>query len=263
MAIDTLDKLIAGFQAPIPILKASQTAKAAGTWHSLFLAAGQPGASSTPATGSGAIPTSATAGALAFTNPVSGNSYLARFEGAASTVETLILYDRLWHRSGLAGNITTSQTVNSTALTRPDDNGEKVELWGEVYSVMGATAATFTATYTDQDGNASQSASYAMPASALVVGQMFPFSLAAGDNGVRSVQSIILSASTGGAGNFGLTLLRRVASIPLTLANIGMTQDAPSLGMPQIYNDACLALMVLCSTTNTGQIQGSIVLAQG
>lgn len=245
-------------------LKASQTAEGAGTWHSLWKAAGYPGAGSNPVTGSGDVPTKSTAGAFPFTNPGGANlGYLGRIAVAASTAGTLILYDRLWHSSGLVGNVITSQTVNSLALTRPDALGTDVELWGEIYTAIGATAATLTATYTDQDGNAGNSATYPHPANAESVGQMFPFLLAAGDTGVRSVQSVQWSVSTGTAGNFGLVLLRRVAEIPLVMVNVAQMQNAIAVGMPCIYAEACLALMVHCSATNTGQIQGALAIIEG
>jgi hypothetical protein len=86
---------------------------------------------------------------------------------------------------------------------------------------------------------------------------MVPFVLAAGDTGVRALASLQLSISTGTAGDFGLTLLRRVAEIPITLANIPIIMDLFSLGKPKIETDACLAMMIQCTTTTTGQILGS------
>jgi len=136
-------------------------------------------------------------------------------------------------------------------------------LWGEVYTAMGATASVFTATYTDSTGGGPKSATYSMPANALAVGQMFPFLLAAGDTGVRTVSQVQLSISTGTAGDFGLVLLRRVAEIGCPVINTSVAQDAFSLGMPQLYSGACLALMVLCTEVATGQWQGSVEFIQG
>jgi hypothetical protein len=44
---------------------------------------------------------------------------------------------------------------------------------------------------------------------------------------------------------------------------VGDIFDVFFLGMPRIYDDACLATMVMCSTTTSGIIQGSILLGQG
>jgi hypothetical protein len=80
---------------------------------------------------------------------------------------------------------------------------------------------------------------------------------------VRAVASFTASVSSGTAGDIGITLVRRIAEIPLMLANVAQAFDAFSLGLPRIYDGSCLALMVQCSTTNTGLIQGSLALAQG
>jgi hypothetical protein len=240
--------------------KAAVTPKAAGSWHSLWTAAGQPGAGAAQGSVNGAVPTSATPGSFVFTNPLTGNSYLGKFSVAGAATGTLILYDRLWHDSGLSATLTTSQAITQPALTRPDALGADVELWAEIYTATTA-AATATATYTDQDGNASQSATAAIIA-ASVAGQMFPFSLAAGDTGVRSVQSVQLSGSMT-AGAWGLTLLRRLAEIPISLAGVGNVYDTIALGMPRIYDSACLALMLMASGTTFGPVMGGIDIIQG
>jgi len=92
---------------------------------------------------------------------------------------------------------------------------------------------------------------------------MIPFALAAGDTGVRSVQSVTLSATTGTAGDFGLTINRRVAIIGLPSGGIGDTLNIFSLGMPRIYDNACLALLCNTSTTTTGQIFFELQIIQG
>lgn len=265
MAITTQDGLVAALAVAqkYGFRKASATTEGAGTWHSLWALAGQPGAGAAAGSVNGAITTSATAGAIPYVNPGGGNTgYVGRWSAAAGTIGTLILYDRLWHNSALVGNVTTAQAIVPPSLTRAT-TGEGVELWGEVYTAMGATATTMTATYTNQAGTGSRSATYTMPANALSVGQMFPFALQTGDTGVRSVQSIILSASTGTAGNFGLTLLKRIAEIPIVAANGGGVLDFFGLGGGVLEASSCLAMMVLCSATNSGEIQAGLSIIEG
>lgn len=265
MAITTDDGFFAGMAGAQRMLfqKASQTAEGAGTWHSLWKAAGYPGAGSTPST-TAAVPTDATAGAFPFTNPSGGPlSYMGLAAAACSTVGTIIIYDRLMHVSGLSGTQTTTDTaVSNTALTRYTD-GIGVEAWGEVYSAIGATGATLNIRYTDQDGNTNQVGTYTHPANAESVGQMFPFNLAAGDTGVRAVTNYHWSVSTGTAGDFGITLIKRLATIPISIVNIATIMNAIDIGMPRIYDDACIGIMVQASTTNTGQINGYFDIIQG
>ena len=266
MAITTMDQLVAALPGQHRhILKASQTGEGAGSWHSLWLATGQPGAGATPAAGDGAIPTNATAGAIPMVNPGGGNKlYLGRFVAGSSSAGTLILFDMLWHNSGFVGNSVAAQTIATPpVLTRPDANGDDVELWGQVYTAMGATASVFTATYVDSGGGIGNLATYSMPANALSVGQVFPFLLADGDTGVRTVSQVQLSISTGTAGNFGLILLRRLAEIPCSSANIMGAMDTFALGMPEIYADACLTMMFLCTAAATGSCQGAVDMIEG
>jgi hypothetical protein len=80
---------------------------------------------------------------------------------------------------------------------------------GEIYTAVGATARTFTITYTDPDNNAG----IVSPATSVFGGtgdreaaRVFDIPLAAGDKGLKAVESVTLSASTGTAGNWGITL---------------------------------------------------------
>lgn len=272
MAITTLDGAIAGLVAPREFYKASATAEGAGTFHSLWLTAGQPGAGVAPplfSAGSGYTCSNATQGSIPFTDPGGGSeTELFKLAGAGATAGTLILYDRLWTCSGfstvsvLAQNVTTPGTIpsrdaNGAAL------GDGVELWGEVYTAPGATAANWTCTYTNQAGTAGRTAVYAHPANAETVGQMFRWPLQAGDYGVRAPASFQASVSSGTAGSIGITLMRRLATLPLAAPNIAQVLDMAALGMPRLYNGTCLALMALCSTTSTGIVTGDVIWTQG
>ena len=262
MAIVSLDQLLAASNQLKSFGKVSMTAKAAGTFQSLWTAAGLPAAGANPASLAMVIPTSATVGALSFVNPATGLSYISKISSSQQTIGTLILYDRIAHSSGLNGTLTTAQAVNGAALTR-HTTGEDVELFLEVYAATGATASNVTISYTNSAGVAGRTT----PAIAMqvtpVAGQMLPIPLQAGDTGIQSVQSVTLSASTATAGNFGITLVKRIAEIPITVAGTGVVLDPFALGFPQIENNACLSMMVVTSTTSTGFVTGTINIAQG
>lgn len=268
MAI-TNDAIAAALAATVEldINKASTTSKGAGTWHSLWKAAGLPVAGANPplfSAGSGYVPTAATAGAWSYTNPTSpAKKYIAQVEAIGTVVGTIIVYDRLWACSGFSSVTTTAQSITTPGTITARDAiggnaGVGVEVWGEVYTAPGATAATWTVSYTNAAGTAGQSATYAHPASAEVVGQMVPFVMPTA--GVQSVQSFTASVSSGTAGDIGITLLRRIAKIPITTANIGQVLDYVSLGLPQVFDNSCIALQVQCSATTTGQLLGGFKL---
>jgi hypothetical protein len=240
--------------------EASLTAKT-GILQSLWSAGGNPGAGATPPTGSGAVPTSLTAGAVPFVNPSGANTmYLARMMATSSSNATLVLYDRVVHTSGLSGTVTTAQTVNTTPVTR-NAGSNNVGAFLEWYTATGSTATTATVTYTNQSGTAGMVGTVILPGS-VVAAETYPILLASGDTSVLSVQTVTLSVSTGSAGNFGVTLANRVCSIPL-LANLGQILNYAALGLPIVQPSACLAYHLLPSTTSTGTILTELTLAQG
>jgi hypothetical protein len=262
MAITSENGLIAAMaSAQFQDTYEASVSTATGQFQSLWQAGGNPGAGAIPATGSGAVPTSATAGAVPFVNPSGANTmYLARMMATASNNGTLVLYDRVVHTSGLSGTVTTAQTVNTVAITRNPANSD-TGAWLEWYATTGATAATATVSYTNQSGVTGRAGTAAIPAST-PAGRTIPVILQSGDTGVQSVQNVTLSVSTGTAGNFGVTLSNRVCSIPL-LANLGQNFNYAALGLPIVQPNACLAYHLLPSTTTSGTILTELTLAQG
>lgn len=260
MAISTESALIAALPGQQkPFIKTGGTGKGAGLYHSMWTTTGLPGAGAAAGSINGAIPTSATNGTIAFTNPTGGQlSYLARLACSSTQQAHITLYDRLWHDSAFSATLTTSQAVTQPALTRYT-TGAGVELWVEIYTATTNTA-TATITYTNSAGTASRSTTVVIPA-ATVAGQMVPVPLQAGDAGVRSVQSAQLSA-TMAAGNWGLTLMSDIASFPVN-ANSGVVLNAYDLGMPTIEDNAALVFMCLLSSTTVPQITGELNISQG
>ncbi|MGL5735550.1 MAG: hypothetical protein ACRCYS_11850 [Beijerinckiaceae bacterium] len=214
------------------------------------------------------MPTKATVGAFPFTNAATdGNLALLKLAAQGVTAGTLIAYDRVWACSGFGTVITTAQNVitpGALPSSRDPNSGLDVEAWGEVYTAPGATGATWTLTGVDGNANAARTWTYTHPANAESVGQMFPFLPGGGSpasvSGMEQLTSFTASATSGTAGDIGVTLLRRLASVPLTAANIGTAMDALLTGLPTVFNDSCIAFMVQCSTTNTGFLLGEVVI---
>ncbi len=263
MAITTLDGIIASVSQHKSFGKASMTAKAAGTFQSLWTAAGLPTAGVTPNSTTAIIPTSATAGALTFVNPTAGAlTYLCKLSNTQQTIGTLLVYDRLAHSSNLNGTLATAQTVGGSALTRYT-TGNDVELFLECYTPTGATQVNVTVSYTNQAGTAGRTSVSSPFWATPVAGQMLPIPLQSGDTGVRSVESVTLSATTATAGSFGITLVKRLCEAPVVLASGGIVLDPFALGMPDIQDNACIVFAMICSTTSTGFVTGTLDLNQG
>lgn len=260
--MDTLVNALSRSESNL-FLKSNFTSEGAGLWHSLWIVAGAPTVGAAPGNINGVIPTDATTGAFSFTNATgTDNSYIGYLSASSTTAGSLTLYDRLWHSSGMSGTQTVSTGITPASLTRYT-TGEGVEMWGEIYTPIGTTAATLTVQFTNQAGTTAQSATYAHPANAEATGQMFPFILPSGSSGVRAPTNYIWSTSTLTAGNFGLTLMKRLVTIPLNLANKPEAFDAISCGVREIVDDACLAFMVQCSATAMGIISGELSIAEG
>lgn len=266
MAITSLDGLITALCATSAqsfVLQKSFTNQAAGAWHSLWTMAGQPGAAANPSSGVGGdVPTSSTAGAYPFTNPTSpALTYLARLSASLTGQGTLILYDRLWQNSGLSATSLTAQTVSSVALTRPDANGAQAEAWFQVYAVMGAGSTAPTISYTDQSGNTGNTGTLQGFATTAAAGRTFPFSLAAGDTGVRAIATYT-NGATMTSGTFGLVIRRRLAAVITTASNSGALVDPLTGGLPTIPDNACLEFVYQGGTV-TNVAYGGFTLAQG
>jgi hypothetical protein len=267
MAITTLDGAIAGMQYPRTFAKAVTGTMVAGRPHSLFYLAGAPGAAVANTAGLSGAALTTYAGQIPFTNPVLGNTYLARFQGQATIAGTLVLADRLWHNSGLVVTTTTAQTITSAAFPARDVagtiNGDGVRIGLEVSTATGAGAATPTISYTNQAAAAGKAGAMEVAyAASSIAGTFYPFTLAAGDTGVKSVESCTLGVSMT-SGTIHLVAYRELARLELTSANIPNAIDALTSGFPRLFNDTVPFIFFIPSTTTTSNISGSVVYTQG
>lgn len=221
-----------------------------GNFVSLWAVAGNPAAGATP--GAAAAPTSATTGALMpFADPAASNfAHLLAIELAAQTgFGPHYLYDRLVHAGGLVGNVTTLQSLAAQAITRGDTTGKDVVGFLEIYTQLGGTPTTATVTYTNSAGTGGRTSSVAITATARA-GRLFPIGLQDGDLGIKSVESVQFAASTGTAGNFGVTLARRISAIPMRQATDVASRVGLDGGYPLITAGSCLWLVAMASSAN-------------
>ena len=270
MAITTLNGVIAGARAPEDILKAQAgQLEAVGVWLSLAYTSGQPGQAVGPTPGLAGAALTTYPGQIPFTNPAAGEStYVSRLVASASQAGTLRLYDRLWHNSGVNVSTTTAQTISSVAWPARDRagsvNGVGVGFGLEVQVATsnGAAVTTITASYTSSDGTAGRTATMtSFPASANA-GTFVPFSLQAGDVGVRSIQSITLGTSLLG-GTIHLVAYRTLATLPLPQIGVAAELNAVTGGMPQLYNDTVPFLLWMSNNVTGPNIFGQLSYAQG
>lgn len=271
MTITTRDGLIdaLGNNADrIVIDKASLANAVAGQFFSLWTATGVPGAGSAPT--SAAVCTKALTGALGFTNPTSPvASYLAWLAlQTGNSVTNLEIHDRLAHMGGLSGTVTTSQGALSLVTTDPganrrgDSNYSDVQWWLEVYSAMGSTAVNATVAVTYNDDSTGSLTAFSLAATPRQ-GRLYPLVPVSAGKFIKAVTGVTLSATTGTAGNFGITATRSRTSVAMPLLNKTETFDWATLGLPKIEDDSCLMMLMLCGTTSTGTVRGQGKIAHG
>ena len=274
--IDNLVKALGNNSSRIVLDKASIASQTAISYCSLWRATGQPG--------QGAIPTvvatcnNTTVGTIGFNQQMSpSTSYGAYLEIATSNAAmTMELHDRLAKMGGLNGTLTTAQSVNldlNTLLAtdnigkrKGDANYSDVLWWLEWYTATGGTAVTATIAVTYNDGTTGNLSVISLagirPASHMIpLNSLIPS--AQSGKFIRGIVSVTLSATTGTAGNFGVTVTRPRMTLSSPFANFKFIADWAQLGLPEIYNSSAIFPIVFTSTTSTGTVRGGGKIAHG
>lgn len=130
---------------------------------------------------------------------------------------------------------------------------------------MGAGTPNITISYTNQAGVAGRTMPVTVSAlTASIAGHIIhsdpsankyaPFlPLQAGDTGIRSIQTITLSA-TMTSGTLAIVLCKPIQSIPITIASVAsernLMNQLPSL--PKIEDDACLSFLQFAGAATAG-----------
>lgn len=264
MTIATIDDIAAALAASkthFQFNKLLSAPKAIGTFHSAWMATGFPGpgvASPVYTAGSGYTASAATTGALnlGYVN-ASVQNWLPRLSGSASLALTLIIADRLWSCSGMGFAASTYTVTTPGSLpARITDSGVGCELWVEQFATAGAASGTLTANYLNT-ASASKSGVIAAVQSAPLIGQMQQVPLAAGDSGISQLTSVVNNA-TWTSGSWGMTILKRLAEIPIVAPGIGANMDWAALGLPKLVNDMCFMAFIVATSTTAPQVIGSM-----
>lgn len=266
MAITTIDGALAGMQQPREFIKAVTGTMVAGRPHSLAYLAGIPPAMAACSVGINGEVLTSRAGQLPFTNPVSGNTYLARLQAQATQAGTLLLCDRLWHNNNIDETNTGLQAIAGAQIPARDENGtnagDGVYAAVEVITVVGAGTPTLTLNYMNQAGVTGKTATNIInTVASSIAGTFYPIGLAAGDTGIRAVEGITLSA-TWTSGEVGIVLYRVLARLEL-LAQIPNAIDALTAGFTRMYDNSVPFLVFVPNTTTTSNIMGHAIWSQG
>lgn len=262
--IASLDDYIAAIKQILIYNKTASRTAVANIPFSVFDQAGNPGAGTIAIgnTANGLVPTDGTAG-YPIINAFGGGAkgYLSKVIFSNSVLSNLLLYDTLFSCGAYTFN------ADVTLASQPDFSGRipggndytGLELWIEA-----ATAFTGNQTvqinYLDQDGNAGDTGAIATGV-APILGRMLQIPLAAGDNGISQIVRVRSSVSS--VGTFNVHVLRPLWSNRIILANYSGLDDLLKTGMPELFADSALRLIVQADSTATGLPRLNIEVANG
>jgi hypothetical protein len=262
MAITTLDGYIAAAKQRVQWIKtASRTAVAAMPFSVIDLA-GNPGAGTLAGsnTANGVVPTDATAGYPIITAFGGGTGYLSKVEFASTVACWVDVYDRVFLAGAYAFNAnTTLASIPSYSGRIPGADYTGTQIWLEQVTA-GTGSQSVAVTYTNQAGTGSRTTGTVATATN-IVGRCWQLPLQAGDSGVQVVNSVVGSVAT--VGTFNIMVLRPLWSGRITLANGGDVHDLLRVGMPQVYADSALYVLIAPDSTATGIPEVMLEVANG
>lgn len=271
MALDR-DKMLAAIASGgiVPIYKSSIANMAAGYIASLWRATGSPLWAQGAIPSTAATPTGYLAGGIVLPSFGSNKGRIYRFAPVGVTVGTFMLYDRLSHIGGLVANVATSQasaidveTAKTAGRCRTDYLD--VEWYIEIYTDLGTTASNLTVTYRDTVDSVDKTIVLTGFTGASPLNRSGRCVQLIPSDGIqiKRIVSVQHNTTSGTAGNYGITARRKRCEVGQLLANIASPAvDAISIGLPEIKDTSCIEMLIQCSTTSTGIVQGSLTWGQ-
>lgn len=233
--------------------------------YSTWTIGGWPTNAATPGAGSAAL-SSSTPGAIALPAATAATPwYLVGHHHTATTgAFAYTLMDRLAHTGGINAASTAVQTVNLNTLPARATDFTSYGVYLEFNGTNGTAITTCVTSYTNENGVSGRTGTFganASGASALPVtltsngSTAGPMTLQAGDNGVRSVETILFG-SAGSAISANLVFARTISTIVGPMYSIEARHGYADTGLVNLGADPCL--YYLYTATSTGSIPNTI-----
>jgi hypothetical protein len=254
MAITTLDGWIAAAKQRVEFTKTTSRTTVALIPFSVFDLAGTPGAGALSGsnTANGVVPTDLMNGSPVI-NAFSGanKGYIGGVEFTNTVASRLELHDMLFKAGAYAFNANVSLASQPSYASRvPGGTDFKgTEIWLECVTAFTGNQ-TIAITYTNQDGTAGRTTGTIATGIAPIVGRMYRMPLQAGDTGVQKIESVVSTVST--VGTFNVLVTRQLWAGRVGLANGGDFHDFIKTGMPEVFADSALMLIVQADSTASG-----------
>lgn len=262
MAI-TLDKILGAYKQRIPVVKTSTATVVAGLPSTLIDKNGFPAAGSlNPSqTTNGVVPTNATAGYPRIEAPSGSNRlYLSRVEVAASVGMSVEIFDCIFQ----AGQTTipTSGTTTVTLSSIPSiasripymadgttKDYQSLQLFIQMSVAGSAHAHTTSIDYLDQGGAAGNTGN--VSTNAFAVNRLIRCPLAAGDTGVQGITGYNVNGATSSTGAVTVQIMRSLGRYRTTAGNSNI-YGPDYTGLPELFGDSALLLVVYADSTSSG-----------
>ena len=276
---------VVGFTGfPFEFHKIGTAAEAIGNWYAFFKDSGFPGAYSLGAPGlngwwvdasqttNAANPAGAAqVGVHRLVAPASGSYYVNNIGVGSSVAHLLNLIDIIWYNTGAVVTTTTAQAITVPAGSKPardtygttNGDGWQIGILVTTATTNAGAITNMTCSYTDSDGNAGNTATIASFPATAVIGTFVPFQLAAGDRGVRSVESLTLGTSLV-TGAVSLVIYRNISAVVNPVANVGGIMNRVSTDPTgvRIYNGSALNWIYRAAATTATTMNGTINIVE-
>lgn len=262
MAIATLEDISGALRQKISYIKANSGNSNSSVWVSYWDGTGTPAAGSLAIgnTANGVVPTDATTGA-ANIEFISGSGYISWVEFSGSLVMRIMLYDRIFHAGSYSFNASTTLASQPSYSSRvPGGTDYKgTQLWMEIVTSFTGTPS-IAVTYSDQDGNTAHTTGTVSLVSGPTRGRLFQLPLASGDCGISKIESVTATVAT--VGTFNLFVARPLWTGRADEGLKSYTHPLELTGMPLVFNDSCIAVMMNTETSN-GTVEALIEIVSG
>ena len=253
MAITSLSDYYAAARQTLTIARLASITGVAGMFSEILHLAGTPGSGTLAGTNTanGVVPTDATAGFPPIAAFSGTKGYLNSVTFSNSVTCRLRLVDVLFKAGAYSynSNVTLASQPSYSSRVPGGTDYRGTEIWLEAVTAFTGNQS-IAITYVDQDNNTAESTGTIATGIAPIVGRMYQIPFNAGDCGVRQIN--VVTATNATVGTFNVLVLRPLWEGMVTLAYTGDTHGPEKTGMPEVFADSALALLVQPVSTATG-----------
>lgn len=252
MAITSLSDYYSAARQDVNIARLASITGVGGVFSQVLHLAGTPGAGVLAGTNTanGVVPTDATAGCPPIAAFSGSKGYLNSVAFGNSVTCRMRLVDVLFKAGAYNFNSNVTLASQPSYSSRiPGGNYTGTEIWLEAVTAFTGNQS-IAITYVDQSNNTAESTGTIATGIAPIVGRMYQIPFNSGDSGVRQINVVTSSVAT--VGTFNVLVIRPLWEGLVGTANIGDVHGPERTGMPEVFADSALMLLVQPVSTATG-----------